>query len=364
MPDESAFIRTILDHPDADGPRLVYADWLEEQGETARAEFIRVQVELSHLPIGDPRRDELVKRAEALFKRYRRRWVRRVGTFIRSAEFYGGLVHSVSMTANAFIRYGSRIFDRAPVLVVKLDGAAPVMERVVATSALVRLRGLNLRNNRLSQEHIDLLAEAPLVVGLYSVDLSENYVTNEGAAALAASRSLPALKRIRLEKCQIGSPGLAAIARAAWPNLKRLFLSQNEVGETGVAALVGGPLASQLTELDLSRNSLGPASTWVLAQSTRLTALTELDLSWNVLGNGGATALADAPGLSGLETLNLFSNGIGAAGARAIAQSRHLGGLYFLGLAGNRIGPAAERLLRRRFGRRVVLDETASEQAG
>lgn len=27
------FIRTILERPEDDGPRLVYADWLEEQGE-------------------------------------------------------------------------------------------------------------------------------------------------------------------------------------------------------------------------------------------------------------------------------------------------------------------------------------------
>ena len=44
MTDESAFIRSILAEPDADGPRLVYADWLEERGETARSEFIRVQI--------------------------------------------------------------------------------------------------------------------------------------------------------------------------------------------------------------------------------------------------------------------------------------------------------------------------------
>lgn len=49
MPDRDAFIRTILDSPDDDGPRLVYADWLEECGETDRAEFIRVQCELAKL---------------------------------------------------------------------------------------------------------------------------------------------------------------------------------------------------------------------------------------------------------------------------------------------------------------------------
>jgi uncharacterized protein (TIGR02996 family) len=43
---EPAFLEDILDHPDDDTPRLVYADWLDDRGERddeARAEFIRVQ---------------------------------------------------------------------------------------------------------------------------------------------------------------------------------------------------------------------------------------------------------------------------------------------------------------------------------
>ncbi len=43
------FLRTIIDRPLEDGPRLVYCDWLEEQGDGDRAEFIRVQVELADL---------------------------------------------------------------------------------------------------------------------------------------------------------------------------------------------------------------------------------------------------------------------------------------------------------------------------
>ncbi len=45
-----AFLRDIIANPQDDGVRLIYADWLEEQGETDRAEFIRVQIEQSILP--------------------------------------------------------------------------------------------------------------------------------------------------------------------------------------------------------------------------------------------------------------------------------------------------------------------------
>ena len=58
-PDE-AFLGDIIEHPDDDTPRLVYSDWLEEHGKEAgraRAEFIRLQIELEplRLPRSDPR---------------------------------------------------------------------------------------------------------------------------------------------------------------------------------------------------------------------------------------------------------------------------------------------------------------------
>lgn len=47
MSDEAAFLAAILAEPADDTVRLVYADWLQENGQPERAEFIRVQVELS-----------------------------------------------------------------------------------------------------------------------------------------------------------------------------------------------------------------------------------------------------------------------------------------------------------------------------
>jgi uncharacterized protein (TIGR02996 family) len=54
--EHEAFLRAIFDAPDDDTPRLVYADFLEENGEAQRAEFIRVQCQrrrLLSLPAGD-----------------------------------------------------------------------------------------------------------------------------------------------------------------------------------------------------------------------------------------------------------------------------------------------------------------------
>ena len=52
MLDEEAFLNRILERPDDDVARLVYADWLDERGDTeslAKAEFLRGECELAEL---------------------------------------------------------------------------------------------------------------------------------------------------------------------------------------------------------------------------------------------------------------------------------------------------------------------------
>jgi uncharacterized protein (TIGR02996 family) len=69
MPEDIAFLRAIQDRPDDDTTRLVYADWLEEQGgeqNATRAAFIRADCELANLPEEHERREELQARLRDL----------------------------------------------------------------------------------------------------------------------------------------------------------------------------------------------------------------------------------------------------------------------------------------------------------
>src|SRR5262245_44393164 len=61
MNQEAALLAAILDDPDSDLPRLIYADWCEEQG-SPRAEFIRLQCELDRTSV---HRDKSALRAFA-----------------------------------------------------------------------------------------------------------------------------------------------------------------------------------------------------------------------------------------------------------------------------------------------------------
>lgn len=50
MTDREAMLAAILEAPHEDTPRLCFADWLDENGESERASFIRTQIELSRWP--------------------------------------------------------------------------------------------------------------------------------------------------------------------------------------------------------------------------------------------------------------------------------------------------------------------------
>ncbi len=69
------FIADIIEHPADDTPRLIYADYLEENGQEERGEFIRVQIELAHIgglhPPADDEDRAIIRRAKALRRRER-----------------------------------------------------------------------------------------------------------------------------------------------------------------------------------------------------------------------------------------------------------------------------------------------------
>jgi uncharacterized protein (TIGR02996 family) len=53
MTDERAFFQMIAAEPANDGVRLVYADWLEEQGAADQAAFLRLEAKLAQTPVTD-----------------------------------------------------------------------------------------------------------------------------------------------------------------------------------------------------------------------------------------------------------------------------------------------------------------------
>lgn len=72
---ERDFLDAIVEAPEDNYQRLIYADWLEENGQSERAEFIRAQVHRSVLSPEDPKFQEFKRQENALLREYGQQWL-------------------------------------------------------------------------------------------------------------------------------------------------------------------------------------------------------------------------------------------------------------------------------------------------
>lgn len=131
---EQAFLRAICEDPFDDTPRLIYADWLEENGRAERAEFIRVQVEWERdfAPVVQmagagserwhQRRQYLVERLWVLegSHPFRLRCLPDVWPWRR------GFAEAVALPLDRFLREAKELFGSLPLLRVRLTDRIPL----------------------------------------------------------------------------------------------------------------------------------------------------------------------------------------------------------------------------------------------
>lgn len=94
---DDAFLRSIIEAPEDDTPRLIYADWLEDQHDPARAEFIRAQCSLATMSAHDPSRPALREREQALLGEYGWAWAEHLGDQVSGWAYRRGFIECVEM---------------------------------------------------------------------------------------------------------------------------------------------------------------------------------------------------------------------------------------------------------------------------
>src|SRR4051812_30955169 len=114
MGPEAAFLGAILEAPDDDVPRLIYADWLEERGDP-RAEFIRAQCTLAQLPADDERRPDLEACEARLLAGHGKGWAGPIRQRARAWTFRRGFVEGIKIRADAFLAHAADLFAAAPI---------------------------------------------------------------------------------------------------------------------------------------------------------------------------------------------------------------------------------------------------------
>jgi uncharacterized protein (TIGR02996 family) len=118
--EERAFLEAIIGAPDDDVPRLIFADWLDEQGETTRAEFIRQQV-------AEPGHSQTLLTGAWLRRRLAAHGVPDgevelfdVPDWCRSMVVRRGFAEAVTLTGAAWVRHADALLTTHPIREVNI----------------------------------------------------------------------------------------------------------------------------------------------------------------------------------------------------------------------------------------------------
>jgi uncharacterized protein (TIGR02996 family) len=207
MTDEDAFLRAVIADPEDDAPRLIYADWLDEHGQSARAELIRLQCARARWPDDDSYPAQLMEREAHLLLAYARDWGAPVSGLTLSYHFGRGFIEHVMCDMLTFLEHYDELFRVAPVRHLALRNAGRAHLRLGKCPHLSRLLTLDLSYNRLRDEGPAYLATSPYLKGLIALDLTRARVGDEGARALARSPYLRSLESLCLRENPITEQG-------------------------------------------------------------------------------------------------------------------------------------------------------------
>jgi uncharacterized protein (TIGR02996 family) len=319
---ESELLEAVRRDRDSDGPRLVWADFLSEQGD-ARGEHIRIQCERAGGTGGDLERDrELADREEELQLAHGHLW-RADARVDADALFVRGLPAYSPTTRDA--REMAQVVLRTPIASLHLDAPGPDEMAALCATVLPHVETLELKGElpagafgtlcahpgahglrglrldaiaALSDADRESLLRAPWT---QLTALSVRDATDEDLRRLSVTRSFQGLRTLDLRDCPVGPGGARALARL--PLLEDLDVTRtNLAGDPGAA--LGGP---SLRRLRADAMNLGDDGAAKLVRSPGAERLEELRLNNAALGAGGAAALAGAD-LDALRLLHLDGN--------------------------------------------------------
>jgi uncharacterized protein (TIGR02996 family) len=389
MTDNEALLQAICADPDNVTLRLIYADWLEEHGDAARAEFIRVQCQLAELEKEDDQWPALKERELQLLNRHGAQWLLPEWlevTHEPRVTFRRGFVETASIRNGPSPIQLAHWYESTPLRVLQVSSPTTWSE-LADRPEVQRLRGLQLRSieistqgmrqlcgarftalaelgivlGRLGASEIEILASSDLGHRLETLNLSENSgMGGIGLEFLANSRQFSRIQRLDLQGNKVGDSAVRALAASPhWSSLAHLNIGNCDVTGEGVEALASSPRCSGLQRLRLEANRIGVRSCQALAGSTTLASLRSLHLDhcdlapqalaalvkntnrlWSDLslghnseiGDASAKLIAQAPILSSLRHLNLFQCGFSPWGIKDVMWSPHLMDLQSLGI--------------------------------
>jgi uncharacterized protein (TIGR02996 family) len=357
---EEEFLRQIRLHPEEDGIRLVFADWLDEVGDE-RAELIRVQCECARLEKvsnGNPgENQQRLKMHEAeLAALWRQSCLEELSPLgVKDVRFARGFVERVHLEGVDFLKRTKTLGEWAPairgVLWQKIPRlSAPPIQRFFDSDVFSSVTTLNLMRNNLGGAGVEALAHSPGLAGVRSLSLRGNPIGGQGMQELMRSAHLAGLSRWDLTETQLSLVDARNLARAAsLIHLEELLLNHNQIGDAGLRAIANTDRLRTIRRLSVADNHIAQEGLRALADSPHLTDLNTLDLSGNEVGDAGLSLMASASNYARLTELNLAGCGIKPTGLANLAESPYFNRLSAFDLSHNPIGKGLPHLLESRL---------------
>jgi uncharacterized protein (TIGR02996 family) len=255
--EKRALWSAIRANPNDDTPRLVYADWLQEHGDEARAEFIRVQCALEQLGPdrrkGRKQRPALEKRQKALLTKHEKAWLAPFRARFKGTQRWGSDAWLERLT-----------FRRGLIDTTQFDLECG---RVLAAAGdeLEPVDGVSVMEMGIKYNHASVVTIADWPGAGCVVCFSIAWATDEDVTAI--------------------------IRPGHMRNLFYLGLWGGKVTDDGAAQLAAWPFAASLRALDIKDNPITDAGALALADSPHLSNLSRLDLYGTRIGKKGRTAL-------------------------------------------------------------------------
>jgi uncharacterized protein (TIGR02996 family) len=329
-----AFLRAIIANPDDDTPRLVYADWLDEYGDPARAEFIRVQCELARTEEDDPRRPGLEDREHELLTALERVWLGDEARGLREWDWTRGFVGQIS-TGLYGTQFLGPFFDRQPVTRWHVpydfrdDGSHPRIW--LNLPWIARIRTFDLDGSRCAIDDLNDFLDASLPLHR-DLDVSNCPGLNLLAEVLDGSKASRRLTSVafgghtgqsfRAWDAEHETVDFTDFVRAmADAPLEHLTAFDCGLSTADLRELLAAPFARRLQSLDISDNPLAPDGWRAFRQLPADTPLSRLDVSGTPLAGISMESLLASPALGRLTDFQMNRCGSARRNMEVLAAS-------------------------------------------
>ncbi len=317
-----AFLDEVIDNPTEDDARLIYADWLEEQG-NPRGEFIRVQCEMAQTNSLDPHYFDLLEQSEELLDEHRDEWAAELKQDVRKAVFHRGFIDTITVRARAFHKEAAELFRATPIHWLRLNYVKGMGDQLAAMEELSLIRHLDLSMLKVPKEDLVALLSSPNLSSLEGLNISHLGTVCDADLGRIIAKSAFASE---LRELTVGGP---EVHSEFW---QALFPTRYEALESLTVVESWGD-RHQLTSLDqldvpnlkrlavmkpLSRNEVHGLTKLPLPQ------LEHLDLQRTGISSTALKSLSDFGAFENLKSLNLADGSLPLTASRILFQGNNL----------------------------------------